>query len=117
MGRHCTYTHTTCKTLTISRPSSNRDHHLNDSKLHISTNPRLPLVLRHKKPVDNPRFTFIFGSLFSSFGGVLSMMPDIAPILPALVPLATLLYVFGSEYLVPISTDKVDSEYDYIVGE
>ncbi|XP_015920335.1 glucose dehydrogenase [FAD, quinone] [Parasteatoda tepidariorum] len=42
-------------------------------------------------------------------------MPDVAPILPALVPLATLLYVFGSEYLVPISTDKVDSEYDYIV--
>ncbi|KAF8792820.1 Glucose dehydrogenase like protein [Argiope bruennichi] len=42
-------------------------------------------------------------------------MPDVTPILPALVPLATLLYVFGSEYLVPISTDKVDSEYDYIV--
>lgn len=45
------------------------------------------------------------------------MHPDVAPILPALVPLATLLYVFGSEYLVPISTDKVDSEYDYIVGK
>ncbi|KAG8181612.1 hypothetical protein JTE90_017732 [Oedothorax gibbosus] len=43
-------------------------------------------------------------------------MPDVTPILPALVPLATLLYVFGSEYLVPISTDKVDSEYDYIVA-
>ncbi|GFX34761.1 hypothetical protein TNCV_2514771 [Trichonephila clavipes] len=42
-------------------------------------------------------------------------MPDVAPIFPALVPLATLLYIFGSEYLVPISTDKVDSEYDYIV--
>lgn len=44
-------------------------------------------------------------------------MPDITPIIPALVPLAALLWIRAADHSVSISTNHWLQEYDYIVGE
>ncbi len=43
-------------------------------------------------------------------------MVNVAPLLPALVPLATLLWIRAADHSVSISRNSWDHEYDYIVG-
>ena len=45
-------------------------------------------------------------------------MVNIVPaLLPALVPLATLLWIRAADHSITISRNNWDQEYDYIVGE
>lgn len=44
-------------------------------------------------------------------------MVNVGPLLPALVPLATLLWIRAADHSVTISRNTWDHEYDYIVGE
>lgn len=43
-------------------------------------------------------------------------MVNVAPFLPAMVPLATLLWIRAADHSVSISRNTWDQEYDYIVG-
>ena len=43
-------------------------------------------------------------------------MVNVAPLLPALVPLATLLWIRAADHSISISRNNWDQEYDYIVG-
>lgn len=44
-------------------------------------------------------------------------MSIIGPLLPALVPLTTLLWLRAADHSVSISRNTWDSEYDYIIGK
>lgn len=43
-------------------------------------------------------------------------MVNLTPILPALVPIATLVWMRASDHAVTISRNNWDDEYDYIIG-
>lgn len=44
-------------------------------------------------------------------------MVNVVPFLPALVPLATLLWIRAADHSVTISRNNWDQEYDYIIGK
>lgn len=44
-------------------------------------------------------------------------MSIVGPLLPALVPITTLLWLRAADHSVSISRSTWDSEYDYIIGE
>lgn len=46
-----------------------------------------------------------------------SEMSFVGPLLPALVPLTTLLWLRAADHSVSISRNSWDSEYDYIIGK
>lgn len=43
-------------------------------------------------------------------------MVNVAPFLPAMVPLATLLWIRAADHSTSISRNTWDQEYDYIIG-
>lgn len=44
-------------------------------------------------------------------------MSIVGPLLPALVPLTTLLWLRAADHSVSISRNNWEGEYDYIIGE
>lgn len=44
-------------------------------------------------------------------------MVDFTPVLPALLPLATLLWIRAADHSVSISRNNWEPEYDYIIGK
>lgn len=44
-------------------------------------------------------------------------MVNVVPFLPALVPLATLLWIRAADHSITISRNNWDQEYDYIIGK
>lgn len=44
-------------------------------------------------------------------------MSIVGPLLPALVPLTTLLWLRAADHSVSISRNTWDMEYDYVIGE
>lgn len=44
-------------------------------------------------------------------------MSFVGPLLPALVPLTTLLWIRAADHAISISRSEWDNEYDYVIGK